>query len=138
MRADRAAFHAFLLAVRTWNEIAFRAGHEMNDQAYHPGRRNPAEDCDELGIFGVTRLRIFHDPDGGKDPRADGQGDAEKIGNAARDSQARRAGRGGSGSGRIFRTDCTRRARRSGLRQEIGGQEKKWQGSDRSLHGSNA
>ena len=126
MRADRAAFHAFLLAVRTWNEIAFRAGHEMNDQADYPGRRNPAEDCDELGIFGIARLRIFHDPDRGEDPRADGQGDAEKVRNAAGETKAGDACRSGSGRRGIFGADRTGRARGSGLRQEIGGQDKKW------------
>src|SRR5438309_6186418 len=124
--------------MRTWDEIAFRAGHEMNDQTDDPGRGNPAEDRDQLRVLRITRLRVFHDPDGGEDPGADGYGNAKEISDAAGNAQARYAGRSGSRGGSIFGTRRIARAGRSTLGKQICGQEQKGQGSDRSLHGPNA
>ena len=70
MRTDRAAFQALLLAVGTWNQVAFRARDKMNDERDYPRERDPAQHRHQLRVLRVAGFRILHDPDGREDPAA--------------------------------------------------------------------
>ena len=124
--------------MRAWNEIAFRARDEVDDQTDYPGGRDPAEDRDQLRVFRVTRFRIFHDPDSSENPRRDGDRDTKKISEAAGESQPGHSGRGSGRRGCILGAGRTGGVRRRTLREDARAQHKKRQGGDRSLHGPNA
>src|SRR5688572_7357912 len=137
MRTGREAFQAFLLAVSTWNQVAFRAGRNMNDEPEPPGKRNPGEDRDQLRVLRVTRLRILHHPNAGEDPPANRDKDQQGVQKAADKAEPGQARGGGRGGGGFFRARGITGGGggRAVLRQKIRGGKKNGKGEDKSLHG---
>ena len=134
MRANGEAFQALLLAVRTWHEIAFRAGREMDDEPDPPRRRNPSEDRNQLSVFRITALRIVHYPERCDDPTGQTRSDEENLEYATRAPNSkdpgcgRRRGRGVHGTrGNVGRG-------RHPLREESCGREKEGRSGEQSLH----